>query len=136
MLSAHLAVGESRLDIRAASDVYLAIGDFVADEMYRFLDEAALGSSTTSGGTLFRATGEMSWATGDSRNTDELFTYESILNRMTSTHAPALLCLFDLDDLDDFVLENVLRTHPTIVFEHGVFDNPHYLPPNDTLAIC
>jgi hypothetical protein len=90
-------VDESLLDIRSASDVYLVSGEFVADEMYRFLDETAVGVSATHGAPLFRATGEMSWATGDSRSNAELFTYESNLNRMTSAHAPALLCLFDLD---------------------------------------
>ena len=123
------AVNESLLDIRSATDVYLANGDFVADEMDGFLAETAAAVSATDGGPLFRATGEMSWATGDSRNNAELFTYESNLNRMRSAHAPALLCLFDLDDLDDLALENVLRTHPAIVYDHSVFDNPHYLPP-------
>lgn len=59
-----------------------------------------------------------------------------MLNRMTSAHAPALLCLFDLDDLDELALRNVLRTHPTIVYEHSVIDNPHYRHPNDNLASC
>lgn len=104
--------------------------------MYRFLDETAVAVSATHGGLLFRATGEMLWATGDSRNTAELFTYESNLNRMTSAHAPALLCLFDLDDLDELALENVLRTHPTIVYDHSVIDNPHYLDPDNILAGC
>lgn len=50
---------ESPLDIRAASDVYLADGDFVADEMYGFLDETALSLAAAAGGPLFRATGEI-----------------------------------------------------------------------------
>ena len=66
-------VDESHLDIRTAADVYLAGGDFVAAEMYDFLDETAVTVSAQDGGTMFRATGEMSWATGDSRNLSELF---------------------------------------------------------------
>ena len=31
---------------------------------------------------------------------------------------------------------NVLRTHPTIVYEHGVIDNPHYRNPGKILAGC
>lgn len=129
-------IDEPRLDIQTASDVYLSTGDFVAAGMYDFLDETALAVVARDGGTHFRATGEMSWATGDSRNLTELFSYESSLNRMTSAHAPALLCLFDLDDLDDLALENVLMTHPTIVFEHNVIDNPHYRNPDSILAGC
>ena len=48
--------------------------------------------------------------------------------------APALRCPFD--DLGALALENVLRTHPTIVSELGVIDNPHYRHPDDTLAYC
>ena len=103
--------------------------------MIDFLDKTAVAVSVIDGsGRQFRATGEMSWATGNSRNFEQFFTYEAELNRMTSAHAPALLCLFDLDDLDSPALDNVLRTHPTIVFDQGIIDNPYYRNPDDTLA--
>jgi hypothetical protein len=101
--------------------------------MIGFLEETAVAVLAVEGGRRFRATGEMSWATGNSRNFEQFFAYESELNRMTS--APALLCLFDLDDLDGPALDNVLRTHPTIVYAHGVIDNPYYRNPDD-LASC
>ena len=98
-LSAHAsAVDDSQLDIRSAVDVYLTNGDFVVEEMIGFLDETAVGVAAMEDGRRFDSvTGEMSWATGDSRTFQQFFTYESELNRMTSAHAPALLCLFDLD---------------------------------------
>jgi hypothetical protein len=130
------AVDAPQLDIRSASDVYLANGDFVVEEMIGFLDETAVAVSAIEGDRRFRATGEMSWATGSSRNFEKFFTYESELNRMTSAHAPALLCLFDLDDLDGPALDNVLRTHPMIVYAHGVIDNPYYRNPDDYLVSC
>jgi hypothetical protein len=55
---------------------------------------------------------------------------------MTSAHAPALLCLFDLDDLDGPALDNVLKTHPMIVYAHGVIDNPYYRNPDDYPVSC
>jgi hypothetical protein len=82
------AVDDSQLDIRSASDVYLANGDFVAEKMIGFLDETAVAVAASRGGRGFRATGEMSWATGDSRSFQQFFAYESELNRMTSAHAP------------------------------------------------
>jgi hypothetical protein len=33
-------------------------------------------------------------------------------------------------------LDNVLRTHPTIVYTHGVIDNPYYRNPDDNLVSC
>jgi MEDS: MEthanogen/methylotroph, DcmR Sensory domain len=130
------AVDAPQLDIRSASDVYLANGDFVVEEMIGFLDETAVAVSAIEGDRRFRAAGEMSWATGSSRNFEQFFTYESELNRMTSEHAPALLCLFDLDDLDGPALDNVLRTHPMIVYAHGVIDNPYYRNPDDYPVTC
>jgi hypothetical protein len=49
------AVDESRLDIRSASDVYLANGDFVAEEMIGFLDEKAVAVGALEGDRRFRA---------------------------------------------------------------------------------
>jgi hypothetical protein len=129
-------VDDSPLDIRSATDVYLTNGDFAAEEMIGFLNETAAAAAATEGRRRFRATGEMSWATGNSRKFQQFFTYESELNRMTSAPAPALLCLFDLDDLDGPALDHVLRTHPTIVYAHGVIDNPYYLNPNDNPVSC
>jgi len=128
------AVDDLQLEIRFASDVYLTNGEFVAQEMINFLDETAVALAAKEGGRRFRATGEMSWATGNSRTFEPFFTYESDLNRMTSAHAPALLCLFDLDDLDGPALDNVLRTHPTLVYADGVIDNPYYRDPDDNLS--
>jgi len=61
------AIDNTQLEIRSAADVYLAHGDFVAAQMIGFLDETAGAVSAVEGGRLFRATGEMSWATGSSR---------------------------------------------------------------------
>ena len=83
------------------------------------------------GGSGLRATGEMSWAMADSRDFEQFFTYESELHRMTSPYAPTLLCLFVLDDLDGPALDNVLRTHPTIIYAHGVIDNPYNRSPDE-----
>jgi hypothetical protein len=58
------AIDNTQLEIRSAADVYLAHGDFVAAQMIGFLDETAASVSAVEGGRLFRATGEMSWATG------------------------------------------------------------------------
>lgn len=135
-LAADAGAGDEQLDVRRASDVYLVDGDFVADTMVGFLGETAAAVADADGGRQFRATGEMSWATGGPRSFEQFFTYESELNRMTSTHAPALLCLFDLDDLDAAALDNVLRTHPTIVYDQSVIDNPNYQHPDDRLASC
>lgn len=129
------AVDDSQLHIRSATDAYLANGDFIAEEMLRYLDETAVAVSTIEG-KLLRATGEMSWATGNARNFAQFFSYESELNRMTSAHAPALLCMFDLDDLDSTALDNVLQTHPTIVYANGVIENPYYRSPDDNLTSC
>jgi len=128
------AVDDSQLDIRSAIDVYLSDGDFDAEEMIGFLDDTAVAVAADARGRRFRATGEMSWATGNSRTFQQFFSYESGLNRMTSAHAPALLCLFDLDDLDGPALGEVLRTHPTIVYDLGVIDNPYYRKPDDNLV--
>ncbi|WP_236666067.1 MEDS domain-containing protein [Nocardioides baculatus] len=42
-----------------------------------------------------------------------------------------LICLYDLPRFGADTLVELLYTHPKVVLDRTVIDNPHYLPPTD-----
>ncbi|HWM73432.1 MAG TPA: MEDS domain-containing protein [Nocardioides sp.] len=120
----------AQLDVERASDAYLRSGEFSVDDMMSFLSEsvdAAHGDDFD----LLRAAGEMSWVLPGPPGWDDLFRYESAINQVVE-HMPAILiCLYDLQRFGADLLVEVLYTHPKVLLDRTVIDNPHYLPPTD-----
>jgi hypothetical protein len=124
------AEGVERLDLRVdrATDIYLQSAEFSADRMTAFLEEN-VATVATDPGRLVRGAGEMSWVLADPPGADELFVYESAINRVVKG-APALfMCLYDLDLFSTEMLVEVLRTHPKLLLDGSVRENLHYQPP-------
>lgn len=118
----------AQLDVERASEAYLRSGTFRVDAMISFLStrvEAAIGDDFD----LVRAAGEMSWVLPGPPGWDDLFHYESALNTAVEGMPAILMCLYDLQKFGADMLVEVLRTHPTVLLDHTVIDNPHYLQP-------
>lgn len=120
----------AQLDVVLASDAYLRSGRFSVAEMMSYLSHAA-DAAIADDFDLFRAVGEMSWVLPGPAGWENLFLYESALNH-TVEHMPAILmCLYDLQKFGAEMLVEVLRTHPTVLLDRTVIDNPHYVPPSE-----
>jgi DNA-binding CsgD family transcriptional regulator len=117
-----------QLDVERTADAYLRSGEFSVDDMISFLAEsvdAAVGDDFH----LFRAAGEMSWVLPGPPGWDDLFLYESALNHVVEEVPVILMCLYDLQKFGADMLVEVLRTHPKVLLDRTVIDNPHYLEP-------
>jgi hypothetical protein len=126
------------LQVDRAADVYLPAGRFSAEDMIGFLSDtitAATTAATAAGPSgPFRAAGEMSWMRSGTPGADEFFGYESAVNRVAARHPAVLLCLYDLNDLGDDMLLNVLKTHPRVLRDGEIRASPHYLIPDEYQA--
>lgn len=60
---------------------------------------------------------------------DSLFQYESALNHVVDDVPAVLMCLYDLQKFGAGMLVEVLRTHPKILLDRTVIDNPLYVHP-------
>ncbi|MCH1866522.1 MEDS domain-containing protein [Nocardioides sp. CFH 31398] len=118
----------AQLDVERASDVYLRSGEFTVADMTDFLSES-VDSAMEDEFDLLRAAGEMSWVLPGPPGRDELFSYESGLNHLVEEVPAILICLFDLQKFGADMLVEVLRTHPKVLLDRTVIDNPHYVPP-------
>lgn len=133
----NLAVGQpgpdysrrsAQLDVERSSDAYLRSGEFSVDDMVSFLVEC-VDAAVADEFDLLRAAGEMSWVLSGAPGWAELFVYESSLNRFVDQAPAVLMCLYDLKKFGAEMLVEVLHTHPKVLLDGTVIDNPHYLDP-------
>jgi DNA-binding CsgD family transcriptional regulator len=117
-----------QLDVERASGAYLRSGKFSVESMMGFLSER-MNAATEDGFELLRAAGEMSWVLPGPPGWDELFRYESALNEVVEQMPAILICLYDLQKFGADMLVEVLHTHPKVLLDRTVIDNPFYLPP-------
>ncbi len=117
-----------QLDVERTSDAYLRSGEFSVEDMMSFLSEN-VDAATDEDFDLLRAAGEMSWVLPGPPGGYDLFRYESALNEVVDEMPAILICLYDLQKFGADMLVEVLRTHPKVLLDRTVIDNPHYLPP-------
>ena len=118
-----------QLNIDIASSVYLQAGQFSAERMVSFLARSL--SEATEEFPLLRAAGEMSWVLPMPGGADDFFVYESAVNEIVEDAPAIFMCLYDLRRFSAQMLVDVLHTHPQVLLDDRVIDNPHYRKPTE-----
>jgi MEDS: MEthanogen/methylotroph, DcmR Sensory domain len=131
----HGADGPSggQLDIHLPESTYLAGGEFTTSDMLTFWTES-MAKAEIEGYAFCRLVGEMTWALRDAPGVEHLISYESELNRVTSSYPVVVLCLYDLDLFSGEVVVNIVRTHPQVLIQGILVENPYYLRPEEFLG--
>jgi DNA-binding CsgD family transcriptional regulator len=93
-----------------------------------------LSEATEENFPLLRAAGEMSWVLPMPVGADDFFVYESAVNDVVADAPAIFMCLYDLQRFSAQMLVDVLHTHPQVLLDNTVIDNPHYLTPTEYLA--
>jgi DNA-binding CsgD family transcriptional regulator len=124
----HGARRSEQLDVDRASDVYLQAGRFSVDHMVSFLS-ASLSRATESDFPLLRAAGEMSWVLPQRGGNEDFFLYESAVNKIVEDKPAVFLCMYDLQRFGVRMLVDVLKTHPKVLLDSMVLENPNFLTP-------
>jgi DNA-binding CsgD family transcriptional regulator len=122
-----------QLDIDRASEVYLQAGRFSVRQMISFL-AVRLTQAAESEFPLLRAAGEMSWVLPQSEEVEDFFAYESAVNKIVEDKPAVFMCMYDLRRFGISMLVDVLKTHPKVLLDGMVLDNPNYLTPTEYLA--
>jgi DNA-binding CsgD family transcriptional regulator len=82
---------------------------------------------------LVRVAGEMSWVLPGPPGWHDLFLYESAVNDAVEEMPAIFMCLYDLQKFGADMLVEVLFTHPKVLLDRTVIDNPHYVEPTQYL---
>jgi hypothetical protein len=123
---------DGQLDIHLPESTYLAGGEFTPSDMLTFWTES-LVKAEIEGFTFCRLVGEMTWALRDAPGVEHLVGYESELNRVTSSCPVIVLCLYDLDLFSGEVVVNIVKTHPQVLVQGILVENPYYVGPDEFL---
>ena len=136
-LGQHVEVGSSvdtgQLELATPATAYLRSGTFSAEGMLSYWQEAE-AAQADEGFSLTRATGEMPSVLNQPAGRPEFMRYEAKLNEVIRNYAQVILCLYDLDRYGAEVLMDTLRTHPRVVVDGMVHENPYYIEPGKFLA--
>jgi hypothetical protein len=137
LLSAGINVAEyldsEQLEIVEPTDVYLPAGEFSAQQMLGFVTDTMSVVETTDRYRRFRSAGDMSWLRHHPPGIEQYFGYESDLNRLLPRH-PTLMCMYDLNDINQAMLDNLLRTHTTVLHNRETMPSPNYQTPDEYSA--
>ena len=125
---------EHQLDVHLPESTYLAGGRFTSSEMLTFWSEH-LVKAEVEGYSFCRLAGEMTWALRDMPGVEGLVGYESELNRVITAGSSAIvLCLYDLDLFSGEVVVNIVKTHPQVLVQGILVENPYYVGPDEFLS--
>ena len=136
-LGQHVNVASSvetgQLELATPASAYLRSGTFSTEAMLSYWQQAE-ETQAEEGFSLTRATGEMPSVLNQPAGRPEFFRYEARLNEVIPNYAQVILCLYDLDRFGAEVLMDTLRTHPRVVVDGMVHENPYYVEPGKFLA--
>jgi hypothetical protein len=117
---------QGQLDVHLPESTYLASGGFSPDDMLTFWTESMI-KAEIEGYTFCRLVGEMTWALRDAPGVEHLIGYEWELNRRTASSPVVVLCLYDLDLFSGEVVVNIVKTHPQVLVQGLLVENPYYV---------
>jgi hypothetical protein len=127
------SVWGGQLTVTSSDRAYLREGRFEPAAMIRFWDEL-VGASAGGGYRMTRAVGEMTWALRGAPGVERLVSYESELNRFLPLYPQVILCLYDLDRFGAETVVDLMKTHPKLLINGMLLENPYYLDPDEFLA--
>lgn len=129
-VSAEIARGA--LQVLHDGEAYLLTGTFDPAAMLDYLARAETDAKAA-GFTGLRYIGEMSWSLANVAD-NRLLQYEAQLNRFISNRRMVILCQYNRNRFSPSIIQDLIRTHPLVVFGDDVYPNPYYEPPELLLA--
>lgn len=112
----------------------LARGELVGVDHVIDLLVAAVDAAVADDLTVLRVASDVSWVSPLRRPHDDLIRYESGVGRAVTQGLAIVMCLYDLTRLGADALVDVLRTHPMVLLDHALVENPYFRNPTKRLT--
>lgn len=124
------AVLESgQLSFHAAEETYLVDGEVDVGQARELLRESMEAGLAEYEG--FRVTAEETWLVDDEGAQREFMTCEAHVNSLFENQAAMALCQYDRSALSPAVIEDVINTHPYLIYDDTACPNDYYTPPEE-----
>src|SRR5262245_2534664 len=121
------------LVLATKEQAYLEHGSFDPDWMFTFWKEATQ-LAMSEGFSALRATGETEWVLRGGRGLERWMEYESRLTHTLSESNCSALCQYNRRLFPPELILDVIRTHPTVVYDSTVCRNLYHVPPDEFLG--
>jgi len=118
---AHLATASSE-------ETYLAEGRFDIEKMAGFVEDTLRAAQAE--GRRVRTAGWMDWLHRDAPGTDRVMEYEARMNTLVPNFDCTFMCVYDIANLTGAMVVDIMATHPYVVLNRNVRQNPFYVPPD------
>ena len=128
------SVETGQVELPAPADAYLRSGRFSTEDMLDYWRDVATAAQGAARFSFIRATGEMPSVLDHPDDRAEFFRYESLLTAAVSALPEVVVCLYDLERFGAEVLMDTLRTHPRVIVDGMIYDNPYYIEPGKFLT--
>jgi signal transduction histidine kinase len=114
-------------------ETYLQRGRFDPDLWIQFLAQSIRQAGDGKFSGLRTLLGEMTWALGNETPCEILIEYEAKLNYFVRDHDVRVLCQYHRHRFSPELILGIIRTHPVVVYEDLICQNPYYVPPEEFL---
>jgi hypothetical protein len=123
-----------QLELATPAGAYFSSGRFSTDDIVAFWGAGVSAVKTSGTFSFIRATGEMPSVMDHPDGRTEFFRFETRLNEFASSFPLVVLCLYDLQQFGAEVLMEALHTHPAVIVDGMIHENPYYIEPSKFLA--
>jgi MEDS: MEthanogen/methylotroph, DcmR Sensory domain len=131
-ISSAAARRPDQVEVRAWKDGYLRGGRFDKDAMMALLEETLRGAKAD-GFEQTRVWANMEWALGEFPGVEDLVEYETRVNYLLPKNDDLVVCAYNFTRFSASVVMDVLRTHPLVIIDGFIHENPFFVPPDEFL---
>ncbi len=127
------ATSTGQLEVRPWQDATLGGGRFDLETwLSTFEDVLRAGPEAGYGQTRFF--GHMEWALTGLPGTEDLMEYETRVNYVIPRYEDTVVCVYDLTKFGASAAMDALRTHPVVIINGLLQENPFYVSPDQLLS--
>lgn len=123
------ALESGALSVHTAHEAYLKDGVFDSDEGLAFLEEAVEEASVKFEG--LRVASETMRQLNSDGEVEEFMALEACANDLLHDEDCLALCQYNRERFPPAVIEDVIRTHPYLIYDDTVCQNCYYQPPEE-----
>ena len=127
------AVGTGQLEVRPWEDSTLSGGRFDLESWLSTFEDVLQSGSATGYGQM-RFFGHMEWALTGLPGTEDLMEYETRVNYVIPKYEDTVVCVYDLRKFGASAAMDALRTHPVVIINGLLQENPFYVSPDQLLS--
>jgi len=126
-------MASGQLEVRPWEDSTLRGGRFELDTWLESFEQV-LQSGPAAGYAQTSFLGHMEWALLDLPGVGDLIEYETRVNYVIPKYEDTVVCVYDLRKFGASAAMDALRTHPVVIINGLLQENPFYVSPDQLLS--